>query len=251
MVSGRSQQRLNEGQGNFATAAKGTGEAVVGAIPIVGQVYGVAVGHYEAAQAYSSGQISFEQYDRAISQIAGGASGGAALASMMSAASGNGWRGGQSNLLYRGDDGSAGLDSHALRLNGADAAAAILRSADIRTLMAAHAADSRNPASPFLSLTTDPRVAAFFANKGQIYQMMIGNDRGFANYLNNMLVPAGRNGMLIPEAEWLVRMGVRPDEILRSAPNGQYSLAYLRFMALLERMPKGWSPTGDACEGKK
>lgn len=70
--------RLNEGQSGLEATSKGVGE--LGANIVTGGGYGVVKGNIEAYNAYESGQITREQYDYALSQIAGGAAAGVAIA---------------------------------------------------------------------------------------------------------------------------------------------------------------------------
>lgn len=92
----------------------------------------------------------------------------------------------------------------------------LIENGDINELMKAHALDSANPASPFISTTTDPNVARFFAGPdGIVYQLRVPATRALRNTINNMLVPAGEAGSLVPESEYLIPNYIRPSEIMR------------------------------------
>lgn len=79
----------------------------------------------------------------------------------------------------------------------------------------AHAVDSANPASPFISLTADRRVAEFFAGpNGVVNEFRIPLNRATFNQFNDLHVPAGPSGGMIPEAEFLVPNYIRPSEFV-------------------------------------
>jgi RHS repeat-associated protein len=76
---GRSQQaRIEEGQGGFMTAAKGAGDTVFGAVTI--GIGPAVVSHVQLAHAYDRGEINIDQYDAALSEMAGGQAAAAAIA---------------------------------------------------------------------------------------------------------------------------------------------------------------------------
>ena len=84
---GRGQQaRLREGQSLAATNVKGSGEVAFGVFTL--GIGPAIVQHYELAKAYNSGQITIDQYDEALSEMAGGQAAAAAIGSTMAKASG-------------------------------------------------------------------------------------------------------------------------------------------------------------------
>jgi RHS repeat-associated protein len=87
----RQQARINEGQSALEAATKGTTEVVAATVTL--GVSAMAQAHVELYQAYSKGEISLEQYDYAMSKVAGGASAAAALGSALSIKNGTGWNG--------------------------------------------------------------------------------------------------------------------------------------------------------------
>jgi RHS repeat-associated protein len=84
---GRAQQhRVNDGQGAFEAAAKGIGETAF-AVGTVG-IGPAAVSHAQLATAFTRGEISIDQYDAALSELAGGQTAGAVIAKIATGHSG-------------------------------------------------------------------------------------------------------------------------------------------------------------------
>jgi hypothetical protein len=84
---GKSQQRrILEGEGGTKTAAKGVGETVF-AVGTVG-IGPAVVSHIQLAQAYRRGEITIDQYDAALSEMAGGQAAAAAIAKVAGGRSG-------------------------------------------------------------------------------------------------------------------------------------------------------------------
>ena len=122
--------------------------------------------------------------------------------------------------VFRGDQpGTTVIKSHAAREGGFAHSQRLIDEGDLDELFQAHALDSSNPASPFISTTSDRRVAEFFAGPdGVVNEFQIPTSRATPNPHNNMVVPAGPNGQLIPESEFLVPNYIRPSEFVR--PSG-------------------------------
>ena len=78
MIGKAQQARIEEGQGGLKTAAKGAGETVFGAVTV--GIGPAVVSHVQLAQAYNRGEINIDQYDAALSEIAGGQAAAAAMA---------------------------------------------------------------------------------------------------------------------------------------------------------------------------
>ncbi|QEG16147.1 polymorphic toxin-type HINT domain-containing protein [Gimesia maris] len=118
--------------------------------------------------------------------------------------------------VFRGGrPGTRVIKSHAAREQGYAGSQRLIDEGDLDDLFRAHAADSRSPASPFISVTTDRRVAEFFAGPdGVINEFRIPISRAKPNRFNNLHVPAGPDGSLIPELEFLVPNYIRPSEFV-------------------------------------
>jgi RHS repeat-associated protein len=120
--------------------------------------------------------------------------------------------------VFRGDSrgGTGFMKSHGAFQDGYAKAGEAIKNGNIDAMMQAHAKDSRNPASPFISTTSDPKVAEHFATKGgttsgTVYTLKIPCDaikyNAFSPYPH--------------EKEWLVmRPYIRPSEVVgkRSVP---------------------------------
>jgi hypothetical protein len=119
--------------------------------------------------------------------------------------------------VYRGDRAGVNvIKSYAARKGGYGYSADLIKKGNIEELMISHANNSTNPASPFISVTSDVNVARFFAgSKGTVREIQVPANRAFPNRFNNMLVPAGPGGALVPEAELLVPNYIRPSEIIK------------------------------------
>jgi len=83
--------------------------------------------------------------------------------------------------------------------------------------MRAHSRSSTNPySSPFLSVTTDPRVARYHAGSdGIVNKLRIPRNRVSPNNFYNISVPGGPRGSMISESEWLVPNYIRLSEIIK------------------------------------
>lgn len=119
--------------------------------------------------------------------------------------------------LYRGDQaGVKIIKSNAAKEFGYSKASDLIENGDLSELMRSHASSSSIPPSPFISATTDPNVARFFAGpNGIVHELRVPVNRAIKNIYNNMLVPAGPKGNLIPEAEYLIPNYIRPSEIIQ------------------------------------
>jgi hypothetical protein len=114
--------------------------------------------------------------------------------------------------LYRGERPNASrvMKSYAAREGGYAYSQDLIKKGNMTDLMIAHAKDSRDPASPFISLTSDPRVAEYFAGEGgTIFTLRISNNRATFNIYNNFMIKGG-----IPESEYLVPNYIRLSEIV-------------------------------------
>ena len=123
--------------------------------------------------------------------------------------------------LYRGDSrgGVAWMKSHGAREGGHMTALNQTLLPDQDSVMKKHARDSVTPPSPYISVTSDPRVAEYFATNGGttpgiVYTLKVKCGRAKQNKFNNLFVPAGTNGKLISEAEWLIPGYIRPSEVV-------------------------------------
>ncbi|EDM26743.1 hypothetical protein LNTAR_18890 [Lentisphaera araneosa HTCC2155] len=120
-------------------------------------------------------------------------------------------------VLYRGDQpGTTEIQSYVARKHGLKESQKVIDSNGINELFRLHAIDSTHPLSPFISLTTDKRVAQFFAGKkGVVNTFRIHKNRAKFNPYNKLHVPGGPKGQLIHEAEWLVPNQVLPSEFVK------------------------------------
>jgi hypothetical protein len=119
--------------------------------------------------------------------------------------------------VYRGDQpGTKVIKSKAASQEGYRYSQKLIDKGNLDDLLKAHANDSSNPASPFISVTTDRRVAEHFAGPdGIVNEFRIPRNRIIQNIHNDMFVPAGSGGSLISESEWLVPNYIRPSEFVR------------------------------------
>lgn len=90
---------------------------------------------------------------------------------------------------------------------------------DQDAVMKQHARDSVTAPSPYISVTLDQRVAKYFATNGGttpgvVYTLKVKCGRAKQNKFNSLWVPAGPNGKLISEAEWLMPGFIRPSEVV-------------------------------------
>jgi len=111
--------------------------------------------------------------------------------------------------FYRGDEaGLTEFQSHAAQTGGQANSEAVLGNGDLNDLMLQHAIDSRNPPSPFISVTTDPNMAQLFAGPtGSVYQLDLAPGRAILNPFNPQ-----------PESEYLVPHYISPSEIKGTLP---------------------------------
>jgi hypothetical protein len=118
--------------------------------------------------------------------------------------------------LYRGDaPGTTIIKSQAAHQYGYAGSQSIIDRGNLDELLQSHALDSSNPPSPFISLTTDPAVAEYFAGpSGVVNEFQIPVTRAIQNPYNNFHVPAGPDGALVPESEFLVPNYIRPSEFV-------------------------------------
>jgi hypothetical protein len=123
---------------------------------------------------------------------------------------------GETVTLYRGDaPGTTVIKSQAAQQHGYAGSQTIIDSGNLDDLLQSHALDSSNPPSPFISLTTDPAVAEYFAGPdGVVNEFQIPVGRAIPNPYNNFVVPAGPGGALVPESEFLVPNYIRPSEFV-------------------------------------
>jgi len=107
-------------------------------------------------------------------------------------------------IFYRGDQaGMSSFQSYAARAGGIEHSQAVLDNGNLTELMSNHAIDSANPASPFISVTTDPAVARVFAGpEGTVYTLQLAPGRAILNTQNPL-----------SESEWLVPHEILPGEI--------------------------------------
>jgi hypothetical protein len=118
---------------------------------------------------------------------------------------------------FRGDrPNTTVIKSHAAQEGGYAQSQRLIEEGNLDDLFRAHAADSSSPASPFVSVSTDRRVAEFFAGAdGVVTELRIPASRATPNIFNEHYVPAGDGGSLIPEMEFLIPNYIRPSEIIR------------------------------------
>ena len=112
-------------------------------------------------------------------------------------------------IFYRGDQaGLTSFQSYAAQAGGIENSEAVLANGNLNELMANHAIDSANPASPFISVTTDPAVARQFAGpQGTVYQIQLSPGQAILNTQNPL-----------PESEWLVPHQILPSQIKGALP---------------------------------
>lgn len=79
--------------------------------------------------------------------------------------------------------------SHQANANGYQKSTDLIKKGDNDKLMYDHQEDSRNPLSPFISVTTNPKVAEYFATNegttsGTVYELKVGCGRARQNKFN-------------------------------------------------------------------
>ena len=118
--------------------------------------------------------------------------------------------------VFRGDrPGTNVIKSKAAREGGYAHSQRVIDEGNLDDLFFRHQNSSDLPPSPFISATTDRRVAEFFAGpNGVVNEFRIPRSRATPNPFNNKLVP-GPDGRLIPESEFLVPNYIRLSEFLR------------------------------------
>ena len=121
--------------------------------------------------------------------------------------------------LYRGDsrDGSSIMKSHGATKYGYAEANARIELGDMKSMMKDHAQDSYQFFSPFISLTSNPKVAEYFATNGgtrsgYVYEFKIPCSRVIENIYNRKAVFI--DGKYINENEWLVKNYIKKSEII-------------------------------------
>ena len=111
-----------------------------------------------------------------------------------------------SRTFYRGDQ--AGLTefrSRAAQEGGQAYSEMVLAKGDKHDLMTKHSLDSRNPPSPYISVTSDPKVARLHGDT--TYRLQLAPGRAIPN-------PSS----LYSESEYLVPHYISPDEIKGTLP---------------------------------
>lgn len=90
--------------------------------------------------------------------------------------------------LFRGDrPGTSIIKSYAARENGYLGSQRLIDEGNLDDLFSAHAIDSKSPASPFISLTTDRRVAEYFTGpNGVVNEFRVPLTRAAPNPFNNV-----------------------------------------------------------------
>ncbi len=117
--------------------------------------------------------------------------------------------------FYRGQEVDTPLiKSNAAQQGGVAYSQLRLATKNIDDLMAEHALDPKSPLSPFISVTTDPNVARYYARGGVVYELSIPVDQVVRNPYNEYSVQAGLGYTYTPEVEWLVRNYIHPDWIV-------------------------------------
>ena len=114
--------------------------------------------------------------------------------------------------MYRGEQSSSSvIKSYAAKEGGYAHSQSLINNGSLDDLMRAHAFDSKNPASPFISATSDPAIARFFAGpNGVVHTLSVPTNRAIFNTFNNYVIPGiGR------EAEYLIPNYIRPSEFIR------------------------------------
>ena len=119
--------------------------------------------------------------------------------------------------FYRGDRaGTTFIKSRAAQEKGYEFADQLLKHGDWDDLMRAHSLSNTKGGSPFLSVTTDPRVARYHAGpEGIVNKLRIPRNRVSPNNFYNISVPGGPRGSMISESEWLVPNYIRLSEIIK------------------------------------
>ena len=117
--------------------------------------------------------------------------------------------------MYRGDRaGKTEILSYAAKEGGLAHSQRLIDEGNLDDLFKAHAKDSSKPMSPFISVTSDRRVAEHFAGRnGVVYELRIPVDRVTFNRFNDQWVTG--NGKWISESEYLVPNQILPSEFVR------------------------------------
>jgi hypothetical protein len=119
--------------------------------------------------------------------------------------------------VYRGDRPDTKIiKSKASSEYGYKGAQDIIDNNDLDDLFKLHKESSDLPPSPFISTTSDKKVAEFFAGKdGVVNEFRIPKNRATFNKHNDFVVPAGAKGELISESEYLVPLYIKPSEFIK------------------------------------
>ncbi len=120
-------------------------------------------------------------------------------------------------IFYRGDRDLTFMKSHAAHIVGYAEANKKMNGKNQAKLMKDHAEHSLDNVSPFVSVTTNTKVAEYFATNGgersgYVYTLKIPCDRVIKNSYNSKAVYV--NGKYIDEDEWLVKNYIKPSEIV-------------------------------------
>ncbi len=119
-------------------------------------------------------------------------------------------------ILYRGDRaGLSYMKSYAARKGGYAYSKSLIQNEDLADLMIRHAVSSEKYGSPFISTTSDIRVARAFAGEtGTVYTLKIPKNRAIFNTYNKMELDIAPN-ISIPEMEYLIPNYIKPSEIIK------------------------------------
>jgi len=114
--------------------------------------------------------------------------------------------------LYRGEQSASSvIKSYAAKEGGYAHSQSLISSGSLDDLMRSHAFDSRNPASPFISTTSNPAIARYFAGpNGFVHTLRVPVNRAIFNKFNNYVIPG-----IGSEAEYLIPNYIRPSEFIR------------------------------------
>jgi RHS repeat-associated protein len=114
-------------------------------------------------------------------------------------------------ILYRGENSAQTVfKSYAARKGGYAYSKSLIKNGNLDDLFQSHAFDSMDPASPFISTTSNPKIARHFAGpNGIVYKFEIPYERATFNRFNTYEIPS-----IGPEAEYLVPNYIRPSEII-------------------------------------
>lgn len=119
--------------------------------------------------------------------------------------------------FYRGDeDGMEEFLSYATRSKNLEYSQSLIDSSDLDDLFLKHAHNSARPPSPFVSVTSDIRVATHFAEQaenGAVYEVSIPSNLAKFNQYNDFYIEW--RGLKLPENEWLVPNHIPKNSIIK------------------------------------